>query len=367
MTAKGRFSRCFRCLASAGIALVIASCSQDEPPPPTVPAVSTFSLTAPGERPFRSFPGELAATSTASLSFDVPGRIIELPAEPGQFFSEGDLLARLDPETFEAQVSAATAQLEAARRELERRKGLREQGAVSQSELDQAQRLFDVAEADLRTARQRLADSVMRAPFDGRVGQRLISNFQTVQPTQVVLVFVDVSSMEVQIDVPEQDFTLARRGVTIEEVDAGIEALLTFSNLPGRSFPLRLKSFGTRASPGSRTFPVVFMFDPPDEVNLLPGMTCTVMVRSLVDEEAPLGAGVYEVPASAVVESDGVSGLWRVCPESSEVSLVPVEMLGMADEFIRVRGEDLKPGDIFVRAGTRFLSEGRKVRPLPQD
>lgn len=78
--------------------------------------------------------------------------------------------------------------------------------------------------------------------------------------------------------------------------------------------------------------------------------------------KSPPGAGVYEVPASAVVESDGVTELWRVSPESSEVSLIPVEMLGMANEFIRVSGEDLKPGDIIVRAGTRFLSESRCAR-----
>ncbi len=367
MKSKGRFPSRLVFFVSAVHALMAVSCTQEEPLPTAPQTVRVFELLSPGERPFRSFPGELAAANTASLSFDVPGRIIELSAEPGQFFNEGDLLARLDPETFEAQVSAATAQFDAARLELERRRNLREQGAVSQSELDQAQRLFDVAEADLRTARQRLSDTTLRAPFNGRVGQRMISNFQTVQPTQVVLVFIDMYSMEVAVDVPEQDFTLARRGVSIEEVDASIEALVTFANLPERTFPLQLKSFGTRASPGSRTFPVVFTFDPPEEVNLLAGMTCTVKIRTLVYDDAPLGVGVFEVPASAVVEYGGSAGLWRVSRDTMEVSFVSAELVGMADEFARVRGENLQVGDTFVRAGARFLTEGQQVRLRTND
>lgn len=344
-------------------ALLAASCSEVEPPPPAEPSVNVFELAPPGERPFRTFPGELAGAETASLSFDVPGRIIELPAEPGQFFKKGEMLARLDPETFEARISATQAQFDSASQELERRQGLREQRAVSQSELEQAQRAFDVADAELRAARQRLADSIIRAPFDGRVGQRMISNFQTVQPTQAVLVFVDVDTMEVSIDVPEQDMLIANRGVTIEQVDEKIEALATFATLPGQALPLRLKSFGTRASAGSRTFPVVFKFTPPEDANLLPGMTCTVKVRSLVHGDDPLGPGVFEVPVAAMIEQGGVPALWRVDPTTRKVSLVPVDMLGMSDEFVRVRGESLKPGDMFVRAGTRFLSDGMTVRP----
>jgi RND family efflux transporter MFP subunit len=351
-------------LSLPAFALILVSCSEDAVRQPDEPSVRVFQLSAPGERPFRSFPGELAAAGAASLSFDVPGRIIELSAEPGQSFKQGDMLARLDPENFDARLSAAQAQFDTARQELDRRRALRESRAVSQSEVEQAQRVFDVAESELRTARQQLFDSVLRAPFDGRVGQRQVSNFETIRPGQIVLDFVDLASMEVKIDLPEQDLTFAPRGVSIEEVNETIEAKVEFATLPGQAFPLKLKSFGTRATAGSRTFPVVFKFTPPEEVNLLPGMTATVRARAILHQNEPLGAGVFEVPAGAVLEQDGKSGMWRVDPGTRKVGLVPVEMLGMSDGFVRVRGGTLKAGDEFVQAGSRFLSEGQTVRPL---
>ena len=167
----------------------VSGCSPDEKPAPAIPPVQTFVLGASSEAPFRRFPGEVAASDSSNMSFDVPGRLIEFPATQGMVSKYGELLGRLDETNFVARVDSARADFSNAHAEVARRRQLFQRGVISRSELDGFQRANDVAEATLREAQRALDDTRLLAPFDGRVARTLVNNFQNVQAHQPVLVF----------------------------------------------------------------------------------------------------------------------------------------------------------------------------------
>ena len=355
----------FRKIGLLAALIWVSGCSPDEKPAPAIPPVQTFVLGASSEAPFRRFPGEVGAADTSNMSFDVPGRLIEFPATQGMVFKYGALLGRLDETNFVARVDSARADFNNAHAEVARRRQLFQRGVISRSELDGFQRANDVAEAALREAQRALDDTRLLAPFDGRVARTLVSNFQNVQAHQPVLVFQNTSILEVDIEVPEADMSGAERDITARNARDLLEARAEFPTIPDRQFALELKSFSAAATPVTRTFRVTFNLYPPEGQNILPGMTCTVLLRQTSRlSSQPAEEGVFDVPVRAVSTADGKTSVWKLNPKSMQVSRVNVEMLGVAGDSMRLRSAALAANDEIVTSGVRFLSEGMKVRRM---
>lgn len=344
--------------------LFSSGCTEE---PETVVVAAPVRLFALGEtvaEPFRRFPGEVSALQTAEMSFDVPGRMIERPARQGAVMNKGDLLARLDPENFQSNVDSARARFTNARDELARQTQLRDRGVISVAELDRFRTEFEVAEAALRQAERALEDTRLLAPFDGRVARTLVNNFQTVQAKEPILVFQNISQLEVDIDVPERLMTLGDHGMNVEEGRAVIEAMVEFPSVPGRQFPVELKSFRTAADATARTFRVTFVFTPPEGLKVLPGMTGTVLLRRKGETAEPVVDSIFDVPVTAVGSWENAAVLWRLNAETMTAEPVPVELEGPVGESMRVRSEGLAPGEEIITTGVRMLFPGRPVSRL---
>ncbi len=346
--------------------LMTPGCSkQPEVVGTVVQPVNTLILETASEAAFRRFPGEVMAARTGRLSFDVPGRLIEFPIHDGQIVQQGDLIGQLDPADFIARRDSAQAQFVAAREDYNRSRTLRQRGVIAAAELDQKRRDFEVAEAALRSAQRALEDTRLVAPFGGRISQRIARNFQNVQAKEMVALLEKVSSLEIDINLPERDMSLANRGITVNEAREMIEARAEFGSLPGKQIGLLLESFATRANPASRTFTVSFSFNPPEGGNILPGMTGTVLLR-FRDRGAASTSDphVFEVPIQAISTEANKTWVWRLDPKSMKVSRIPVEMLGIAGSSARIRSDQLGGGDELASSGVRFLTEGMAVRRL---
>lgn len=356
---------CPRILLGALVLVAGSACSDRAPRmEPHTPPVHVFTLGAEANTAFRSFPGQVAAVANGRLSFDVPGRLIEFPVYDGRIVERGDLIGRLDPTDYVAQRDSARARLTAARQEYDRLVTLRSRNVIAQNELERQREAFEVAEAAFRTAQRALEDTRLVAPFKGRVAHRFVRNFQSVQARELVVLLQDVSTLQVDIQLPESAMAGVGQNVTVAEMAPRIEAAVSFAALPDRSFPLTLNSFSTLASAASRTFLVSFVFDPPPDSNLLPGMTCTVRVR-LRDAGGPAdGPATYLVPVAAIATADGRSWVWRWEEKTGRVARVPVELVGPSGDGMQIRSADLKDGDALVASGVRFLADGMTVRRL---
>jgi len=101
---------------------------------------------------------------TTPIIAEVQGRVIEVAAEGGKELKKGDVLFRVAPEMYAAQVDSVKSQLTLAKLRLEQESGLVKQGAGNQYDLDKAQSDFDRLTADLRTAQYQLEATTTRAP-----------------------------------------------------------------------------------------------------------------------------------------------------------------------------------------------------------
>jgi len=335
-------------------ALVLTACDE---PPPAAPAevarpaqIVTVGATDLGSG--LRFPGRVRAVKRAELAFDVAGKLVEFPVTEGQTLKAGQLIAALDPEAFQLQLSAAQAEYDKARADYKRvEKVWQETQAVARAEVDQKRTAMEVSRSRYAAARKEFEDTRLTAPFDGIVTRRYVENFQAVQAKEPVASLQDLAELEVVIHVPERIVQSAPRRVAGEAV---------FEGIPDRRFPVTLKSFSSEADPQTQTYEVVLSLTRPQGVTILPGMAAEVFpaVSAAAGEQALL------VPMKAVFAGpEGASRVWVVDPETSRVSQRPIQIGEVTADGAVVR-DGLVPGERIVTAGVSHLRDAMLVRPL---
>ncbi|MCH8541980.1 MAG: efflux RND transporter periplasmic adaptor subunit [Alcanivorax sp.] len=301
----------------------------------------------------RRFVGRVDAVSTVDLSFQVGGRITELPVQQGAVVAAGNLIAALDPADYRLAVRESEVQLEQARRDLERNRTLLERGTVSPSAFDQAKTQHDLAEVALDNARRNLSYARITAPFDALITRRLVDRYTNVQPNTTVVRVQDVTELRVHINVPEHL-------VRISDETSLFDVTAHFSQHPDMHFPLTYREHETEPDAVTQTYQVSFGMPRPETFNVLPGMTVTVEIRT----RDALEDAIVQVPVGALdMQADGSFRVWLYDDESGTVSPrdISVGQLGL-DQAAVLSG--LSPGDTVVTAGTVFLRDGMRVRPF---
>jgi RND family efflux transporter MFP subunit len=345
------------------VLLLAGACSQETPErAPVIRPVKILTVASFEGGATVEYPAVVRAGETVDLSFEVAGRIVELPINEGQDVKRGDLIARLDPADFQQALNEAQARFTAAKAEFERFAELVKTGAVARRQVDVKRRDFEVAEAQLETARKALADTRLTAPFDGQIGRRIVENFVNVLAKQDIAVLQDLSSFEVVASIPEQDWARARPGMTIAQRNELISPVVTLSTRPDRPFPGRIKEVATVADPITRTFDVTGEFDPPDGLKVLPGMTARISVT--VPAEMSDWVPDIVLPTVAVLADDeGDSTVWKVDPDTMQVSRIPVELGEVTGADVEIVS-GVGPGDRIAISGVHALREGMTIREL---
>ncbi len=173
----------------------------------------------------------------------------------------------------------------------------------------------------------------------------------------------DISTLDVVIDVPEQDWSRARPDRNFQEATEIVKPMVSIATFPGRQFPARITEASAVADPITRTFETRLEIDNPADVNLLPGMTATVSITIPAQEDF-LGESVITVPAAAVLSGDGgTASVWKIDPATMTASQASVQVAGMTGSQIRVVS-GLNAGDRIAISGVHNLREGMQVSEL---
>ena len=304
------------------------------------------------------FPGSIAAAQHAEMAFEVPGRIVEFLVDQGDRVKRGDILARLDNRDYQARLDSATASLNKALADDRRGKSLYRQdpGAIAQVTLDSYASALDTARANHDQAQKAFEDTILRAPFDGRIGRKRVEDFANVRAKQPVLTLQDDAHLEIDIAIPERDIVFGLPGRSPEEVTRELNPKVVVSALPDRSFPARAKSIAAMADPVTRTFTATLSFERPTDVEVLPGMTAKVVFR----REGEVSSAI-RIPIEAVL-SDGTSApiVWVVDLQSMTVKERPVELGDLVGSEVEIRS-GLESGESIAAAGVHYLREGMQV------
>lgn len=351
------------------LAMGMAGCQEHAPPDNkevTRPA-KLFTVEAPGANYVRSFPGEVQATDQAELAFRVSGEIAEILATRGMRVTQGDLLARLDPSDYQAALDEATAQYKLAKTQFERLKGLVEKQLISEADYDTREAEFRVAQSALIRAQNDLSYTQVHAPFDGVIARQEAENFERVSAGQVVLVMQTGEMVDVIVDVPESIIARVERR---PENQNPKPVKVRFDSVGNQQFGALYKEHETQADPATLTYKVTFSLPAPDEINVLPGMTATI-IADLGDLFKGESDG-FLVPIEAVFAAEDVPVnseqryVWKVDPDSMRTQRAEVTVGSLSGDSIAVLS-GLEAGDIIVAAGANAVYENMPVRPLSRE
>jgi len=347
------------------VLVLVAACvltggcgEQEQEAPEIVRPVKMITIGAGTAGGVREYPGQVRAAEEIELSFEVPGRLIELNAREGRRMAAGALIGVLDPRDFEAERDRVSARRNETRADYERNLTLYERDAISLRDLEVVRRQFEVAEANLAQAEKALADTRLFAPFDGKIAGRMVENRESVAAKQPIVVFHDDSSLEIRASFPESEFLRLRDLGTVQEMTTRLSPTVEISAAAGRSIPAWVKELRNTADPVTRTYDVTLGFEPPAGLSITSGMTARVVITLAATEGALL------IPSSAVVaDSDHRSVVWVYDAAEGVVHGQEVELGQMTGVEIEILN-GLEDGDTIAILGASNLTEGMNVRPL---
>jgi RND family efflux transporter MFP subunit len=346
-------------IASSAVLVFLAAGCGREAPVERAPVVRPVKLlkVGVGAEGGRSFPGRVRAADQVDLAFRVGGPLIALPVVEGMDVGKGQVVARIDPRDYEIALASAQAERERTEADFRRYSSLYEKEAVSQAQLDQARAARDVARAALEDAEASLRDTTLRAPFSARVGERFVENFQDVRAKERIVSLVNIKDIEIVVDVPQA--LLA----AVDSSDAEVDATARFDTAPDREFSLEVDEVAAQADPRTQTYRVTFAMPQPEGVNILPGMTATVVGTGpgmRWDQE-------IVVPAVAVFSDEASrSHVWIFDEVSRTVSSRPVSLGDLRGDDSVVITDGLDTGEQVAVTAVSRLREGMEIRPLSE-
>jgi RND family efflux transporter MFP subunit len=385
------------------VLLATAACSKQEPQKTEAKAeVAPVQLktASAAERPIEraiDVTGALLPDETVTVSTEVPGRIAAIRADFGQSVRKGAVLIELDRTEYDLQVDrargalnqalarlslppytgqltsptttpalrTAIAQLEDTKFKFESAQKLYKSGDIAQdrfNELEKALRARQAAvdsarddlrtqwmavsalEADLKLVEKRRNDTVVRAPFDGVVGEKLISAGQYVKDNVAILRLIKVNPLRLRLEVPESAANTVKVGTPLRfSTDAA----------PGATFEAVVRELNPSLDSRNRTLTAEARLVKADP-RLRPGMFVQV---NLTTDRA---ARIVTVPRQAIYSVAGLTKVFKI--ESGVARLVTVTPGLAQDDWVEVPGNSLKDGDLVAISELATLTDGAKVR-----
>ena len=228
--------------------------------------------------------GTVAPVQGVTVSADLPGVVDRIAFDSGRTVDKGDVLVQLDTRQEQAQLAGAESQVELARVNFERMRGLVEQDAVSRAEFDAAAAAHQQAEARVREIRATIERKTIRAPFAGVLGIRQVNLGQYLTGGDPIVPLQSLNPVYVNFGVPQQEAGKMRQGRSVR---------ITVGELGEGQFTGHVTAIDSIVDPTTRNVQVQATLSNPGG-RLRPGM--------FVQAQVMVGAGrqVVALPASAI-------------------------------------------------------------------
>lgn len=349
------------------IVSLVSACSQGDEDPSTIETplrsvryqiISSMQLGTT-----HTFAGLAKAGQESNLSFRVGGALQSLPVEVGDQLQAGQLIAELDPSQYQleaqqavASLSQAEATLRNAQANFERVKGLYENNNVSRNDLDSARATAESSEAQVSAARKALELARLNVSYTKLKASEScgVANIQAevnenVSAGQTLLMVTCGERLEVEIAVPESMIALIKRGM---------DASVTFSANPGKTFSARVTEVSVASTAGATYSVTVALIE--DSNGLRSGLAAQVSFAFKIDSERQQ----FIVPATAVGED--VSGryvfLLKDTPRKG-IGLIRKQAVSTGELMSEGLGilEGVREGDKVVIAGVNVIRDGLEV------
>ncbi|MGI9270322.1 MAG: efflux RND transporter periplasmic adaptor subunit [Woeseiaceae bacterium] len=347
-------------------ALLMTGCSGDEgPTEERLRPVRYVTVESSDGFRDRSFSGISKSSTESRLSFKVSGTVTNVPVQNGQRLNAGDLIAEIDPATYDLQVEQAQASLVEAQANgrraaanYERTKGLYANDNASLNDLESARAEAESAQAvvasagkALEIARLNRSYTRLTADTDCSIASLDVEVNENVASGQQVAVVSCGDAFEVTSDLPES---------LIGSITESTPVSVRFGAIPDQVFAGQITEIAVASSSGTAAFPVVIKIEGSDP-SLRSGLAADVTFQFSSDTASD---DVVILPIGVVVNE--LSGTFVFVAEPTEqggVAIVrkrPVGLGELSQQGIEVVS-GLQPGDRVITAGISVIRDEQRV------
>lgn len=305
-------------------------------------------LTEPARQEDFAYELEALGTAKANEAVEITSKVSNLVTairfREGEQVRRGKVLVELNSIEAGAELAAARAALSETQSQYQRSQELFATHALSQSLLDQLVATLSANQARVTTAESRLADTVIRAPFDGRTGLRRVSVGSFVSPGAIITTLDDTHIIKLDFSVPETFLAAMVEGLPLTARSVAY---------PDREFTGEVMSIDSRVDPTSRSVAVRAALPNADGL-LKPGMFLTVRLK---EKRAP----VVMISEQALVPEEGRQFVYVVKNDRAEKREIGIGRRKPGGVEV-VTG--LAAGEIVIVEGTQKVRDGGAVRDL---
>lgn len=285
--------------------------------------------------------GTVQANESIELRSETSGMVREIRFEEGGRVAGGDLLVKIDDRELQAERRRIEARLQLAEESADRQSRLLERGGVSRQEYDNIQNEVLVLRAERDLVDARIAKTEIRAPFQGRIGLKYISEGSFVTPETRIASLHDLDRVKVDFAIPERYLSDVQEGDRIDFEVQGRDTIYSGS----------VYAIEPGVNPSTRTLQIRAISENPDH-ELLPGAFANIELNL---ERIP---DALMVPTIAVIPGfeRQTSWVWR----DGQVMEVEVQTGIRLDETVQiVRG--VAPGDTVLTTGLLQVRPGMEI------
>ena len=311
-------------------------------PPPSVGVVVAVSA------PFAesvALVGEVRAVDSVEIKAELSGVVAAIEFTEGQAVAEGQVLFRLYDDEQRARLREAAARRDLAREEFRRTQTLAKSAAAAEIQLERRAAELEMAEALLDLAQVELRRTVIRAPFVGRIGQRLVSLGARIEDDETLAHLEAIDPIEVAT-------TVAEWAIPLLHLDTPLEVRV--AAYPERVYRGPVTYVAPSVDPAIRRIPVKARVKNPDGL-LRPGMFATVTAIL-----PPYDA--VTLPEEAVLNDTKGAFVWRL-GEGNRAERADV-VVGAREERQVVIRSGVRAGEHIVAAGTHKVRAGQPIQAV---
>ncbi|MCO6475841.1 MAG: efflux RND transporter periplasmic adaptor subunit [Phaeodactylibacter sp.] len=285
--------------------------------------------------------GSTVPNEEVAITSEVPGKVTKIEFREGKLVNKGDLLLQLDDEELRAERERLVVQRNLNEKIAERLEALYKKEGVSLQEYEIAVAEVEKVKAELALVDAQLEKRVVRAPFSGRLGLRLVSEGSYLSPGTPIVSLVSINPIKIEFNIPEKYSHLVGQGTKI-----------TF-RLDGsdRDYPATVIAREPKVNPETRTL-LLKAIAPNPSGSILPGAFANVTV-----DLEEFGAAIM-VPTQAIIPELNAQNVYVY--RNGKAEQIEVQTGLRRESLIQVT-EGLSPGDTVITTGLLQIRPGADV------
>ncbi|MDR1415586.1 MAG: efflux RND transporter periplasmic adaptor subunit [Odoribacteraceae bacterium] len=283
--------------------------------------------------------GELYPNQVVELVSETVGKVVKVNFNDGDRVQKGALLLKVDDSDLQAQMSRSTYQKKLLEAKLERQRMLLDRESVSLESYEELETEYNILLADIELLQVKINRTEIRAPFDGQIGFRHVSDGSYVQQSTPIATLTDNSVLRIEFYLPEQYWNTLSVGKRVSFRARGVEEEIV----------AEIYSIDPQADAATRKVLVRGRYE--NQANLLAGLFLNGEI-SFSDEEFIM------VPTEAVVPEMEGKRLWIA--RGGKATSVAIEIDSRDNRNVEVTS-GVQVGDTVLITGLMQLREGAAV------